>query len=93
MPHYDYDKDYPFAAFITNLSKYNEGALVGEWVKFPTTAEELKKVFERIGIGAKGDFGQTYEEWFITDYDCYVDASNGEVLGFQSQPAEETLGA
>ena len=41
MPHYDYDKDYPFAAFITNLGKYNEGALVGEWVKFPTTAEEL----------------------------------------------------
>ena len=73
MPRYDYDKDYPFAAFITNLGKYNEGALVGEWVKFPTTAEELKKVFERIGIGAKDDFGQTYEEWFITDYDCYVD--------------------
>ena len=73
MPHYDYDKDYPFAAFITNLGKYNEGALVGEWVKFPTTAEELKKVFERIGIGAKDDFGQTYEEWFVTDYDCYVD--------------------
>lgn len=73
MPHYDYGKDYPFAAFITNLGKYNEGALVGEWVKFPTTAEELKKVFERIGIGAKDDFGQTYEEWFITDYDCYVD--------------------
>ena len=73
MPRYDYDKDYPFAAFITNLGKYNEGALVGEWVKFPTTAEELKQVFERIGIGAKDDFGQTYEEWFITDYDCYVD--------------------
>lgn len=73
MPHYDYDKEYPFAAFITNLGKYNEGALVGEWVKFPTTPEELKKVFERIGIGAKADFGQTYEEWFITDYDCYVD--------------------
>ena len=73
MPHYDYDKDYPFAAFITNLGKYNEGAFVGEWVKFPTTAEELKKVFERIGIGSKDEFGQTYEEWFITDYDCYVD--------------------
>ena len=43
MPHYDYDKDYPFAAFITNLGKYNEGALVGEWVKFPTTLEELKR--------------------------------------------------
>ena len=58
MPHYDYDKDYPFAAFITNLGKYNEGALVGEWVKFPTTAEELKKVFERIGIGARTTLGR-----------------------------------
>ena len=73
MPYYDHDKDYPFAAFITNLGKYNEGELVGEWVKFPTTAEELKEVFKRIGIGPKDDFGQPYEEWFITDYDCYVD--------------------
>ena len=73
MPHYEYDKDYPFAAFITNLGKYNEGELVGEWVKFPTTAKELQKVFERIGIGQKDDFGQVYEEWFITDYDCFVD--------------------
>ena len=32
-----------------------------------------------------------HSEWM--DYDCYVNASNGEVLGFQSQPAEETLGA
>ena len=28
MLHYDYDKEYPFAAFITNLGKYNAGALV-----------------------------------------------------------------
>lgn len=32
-----------------------------------------------------------HSEWM--DYDCYVDASNGKVLGFQSQPAEETLDA
>ena len=73
MPYYDHNKDYPFAAFITNLGKYNEGELVGEWVKFPTTAEEMKEVFKRIGIGQRDDFGQPYEEWFITDYDCYVD--------------------
>ena len=73
MPDYSYNKDYPFAAFITNLGKYNEGELVGEWVKFPTTAEKMKEVFKRIGIGQRDDFGQPYEEWFITDYDCYVD--------------------
>jgi antirestriction protein len=73
MPLYEYDKDYPFAAFVTNLGKYNEGELVGEWVKFPTTVDEMKAVFDRIGIGQKDDFGCPYEEWFITDYDCYVD--------------------
>lgn len=70
---YNYDHDCPFEAFITNLGKYNEGELIGEWVKFPTTPEELQNVFTRIGIGAKDDFGNTYEEWFISDYDCYVD--------------------
>lgn len=70
---YEYDHDCPFEAYITNLGKYNEGELVGEWVKFPTTSEELQKVFERIGIGSKDDFGNPYEEWFISDYDCYVD--------------------
>ena len=69
---YEYDHDCPFEAFITNLCKYNEGELVGEWVKFPTTSEELQKVFERIGIGSKDEFGNPYEEWFISDYDCYV---------------------
>ena len=69
---YEYDHDCPFKAYITNLGKYNEGELVGEWVKFPTTSEELQEVFERIGIGSKDEFGNTYEEWFITDYDCYV---------------------
>ena len=84
MPHYEYNKDYPFAAFITNLGKYNEGDLVGEWVKFPTTPEEMQKVFERIGIGQKDDFGQPYEEWFITDYDCYVDGLYDKLGEYES---------
>ena len=84
MPYYDHDKDYPFAAFITNLGKYNEGELVGEWVKFPTTAEKLKEVFKRIGIGQKDDFGQPYEEWFITDYDCYVDGLYDKLGEYES---------
>lgn len=50
-------------AYVTNLGKYNEGELVGEWVKFPVTLDELKAVYERIGIDAE------HEEVFITDYD------------------------
>jgi len=72
---YNYDHDCPFEAYVTNLGKYNEGALVGEWVKFPTTHEEMQEVFKRIGID-----GVRYEEWFITDYDCYVDGIY-DVLG------------
>ena len=84
MPDYSYNKDYPFAAFITNLGKYNEGELVGEWVKFPTTAEEMREVFKRIGIGQRDDFGQPYEEWFITDYDCYVDGLYDKLGEYES---------
>lgn len=43
-------RDCAFSAFITNLGKYNEGYLIGEWVKFPVTNEELQAVFQRIGI-------------------------------------------
>ena len=57
------------SAFVTNLGKYNEGELVGEWVKFPVSQEELDNVFKRIGIGEEDEFGQPYEEYFITDYD------------------------
>ena len=64
--------DGDFEAFVTNLGKYNEGMLVGEWVKLPTTEEEMQKVFERIGIGRQDEFGQPYEEWFITDYECPI---------------------
>ena len=66
--------DCAFEAFVTNLGKYNEGCLVGEWVKFPVTNEEMQAVFRRIGIGRR------YEEWFITDYDC-PDTAIGKVLG------------
>ncbi len=72
MAKYEYDKSYPFAVYITNLGKYNEGMLVGEWVHLPTTPKEMKEVFKRIGIGQVDDFGCPYEECFIADYDCYV---------------------
>ena len=52
--------------FITNLGKYNEGELVGEWVKLPVSEEELEAVFERIGIN------EEYEEHFITDYETDI---------------------
>ena len=39
-----------FEAYVTNLGKYNEGELVGEYLKFPTTPEEVQALLKRIGI-------------------------------------------
>lgn len=50
--------------FITNLGKYNEGELVGEWVTLPISEKKLQELFKRIGIN------EEYEEYFITDYEC-----------------------
>ena len=61
MAKFEYNKDYPFAVYVTNLGRYNEGMLVGEWVHLPATAKEMKDVFKRIGIGQRGDFGQPYD--------------------------------
>lgn len=58
--------------YITNLGKYNEGELVGEWVTFPLDDEEVKEVFERIGIN------EEYEEYFFTDWETDFDNDFGE---------------
>ncbi|MCM1494731.1 MAG: antirestriction protein ArdA [Bacteroides sp.] len=63
-------------AFVTNLGKYNEGQLVGEWVSFPVTREEMQAVFDRIGINNQ------YEEYFITDYD--IDIPNLKLEEYES---------
>ena len=34
--------DYELKAYVTNLGKYNEGELVGEWISFPVSADEMK---------------------------------------------------
>lgn len=49
--------------YLTNLGKYNEGELIGEWVNLPVSNEELEKVFKRIGIN------EEYEEYFVTDFE------------------------
>ena len=63
-------------AYITNLGKYNEGQLVGETLKFPTTQEEVQALLKRIGVD-----GIRYEEIFITSFD-------GDVLGLHEHLGE-----
>lgn len=53
--------------FLTNLGKYNEGHLIGEWVSLPIDNDKLEEVKKRIGIN------KHYEEMFVTDYECDID--------------------
>ena len=78
-----------FRAFITNLGKYNEGELVGDWVDFPIDEDEFEEKLAEIGIGSEDEFGSPYEEWFVTDYECNLDAFEWEELG--EYPSYETL--
>ena len=61
--------------FITNLGLYNEGDLVGEWIEFPISDEDLEKVKEKIGID------ENHEEWFFTDYESDIDGFDPSSLG------------
>lgn len=70
-----------FRAFVTNLGKYNEGQLVGEWVTFPIDEDDFDEVLKRIQIGDTDDFGAPYEEWFVTDYECDLDGFDWQELG------------
>ena len=36
-----------FEAYVTNAGKYSEGQLVGETLKFPTTAQEVEALLKR----------------------------------------------
>ncbi len=51
--------------FISNLSKYTEGELLGEWITLPSTKKDIKDLFKRINL--KDD-----EEYFIPDYECDI---------------------
>jgi len=68
--------DFSIDAYISNLGKYTEGEPTGEWVRFPTTAEEIQRLFERIGID-----GENYGEVHITECNSQItglDAHLGE---------------
>lgn len=79
-------------AYVTNLGRYNEGYLVGEFLALPATAEEVQALFERIGVD-----GKRYEEYFITDYetevsgmrDCLGEYENLDALNYLASCLDE----
>ena len=70
------------SGYLSNLGKYTEGRPAGERVTFPTTAEHLKEVFDRIGIDFKH-----YEEWHFTEFQSPIPGL-AEHLSEYSHPDE-----
>ena len=78
------------SAYVTNLGKYNDGQLVGAWLDFPASDEEIAAVLDEIEIKP----GTVYEEYFITDYETDVDLGLGEFIPLEkvNEIAEKLAG-
>ena len=70
------------SGYLSNLGKYTEGRPAGEWVTFPTTADHMKEVFDRIGI----DF-QNKETWHFTEFQSPIPGLAAK-LGEHEHPDE-----
>ena len=70
--------------YLTNLGKYNEGELVGQWLDLPATDEDIEKIKKAILID-----GEEYEEMFITDYeDSPIKIHEYDSLDYLNEVAE-----
>ena len=70
---------------LTNLGKYNEGALVFTWLELPATEDEIEEAMNEIGVAPNTQ----YEEWFISDYEAPFDISEYMDLDRLNEVVEE----
>lgn len=62
--------------YISNLGKFNEGILIGKWIRLPVPMDKLNAALARIGINDQ------YQEYFITDWESSL--ANLEINEFTS---------
>lgn len=70
------------SGYLSNLGAYAGGRPAGEWVTFPTTADHMKEVFERIGIDV-----QNRETWHFTEFQSPIPGLAAK-LGEHEHPDE-----
>ena len=59
--------------FITDLTAYNEGTLVGKWIQLPLSSFELSQALsEVLSEGEIISGSDNHEEVFITDYEADI---------------------
>lgn len=67
--------------FITNLAKYNEGVLKGEWICLPMDEMKLQSKINNI-LGSD-------EEFFITDYEAQISVNEDDNISDLNEFAEK----
>ena len=77
-------KDNHMKIFITNLAKYNEGILKGEWISLPMDEKRLQSKINNI-LGND-------EEIFITDYEAPIRIDEYENIADLNEFAEKLDG-
>ena len=65
--------------YLTNLGKYNEGYLIGKFIKLPIKEEHFEKALKEIGID-----GVEYEEYFITDVESDISGLSEVITEYTS---------
>lgn len=54
--------------FVSNLAKYNDGELTGQWTTLPV-ADVNKDILDKLELGGNSKDGYN-AEWFISDYEA-----------------------
>lgn len=54
--------------FVSNLAKYNDGELNGQWTTLPVD-DVNKDILDKIDLGGDSKHGY-HDEWFISDYEA-----------------------
>ena len=66
--------------YLTNLGRYNEGYLVGKWVKLPVCEEVLDKVLEYEACRSVSDVLELLDK--LDEFDLLTDVTDDEELGY-----------
>lgn len=54
--------------FVSNLAKYNDGQLNGQWTTLPVD-DVNKDILDKLDLGGNSKHGY-HDEWFISDYEA-----------------------
>jgi antirestriction protein len=79
-----YERTKNMKIFITNLAKYNEGVLRGEWVCLPMDEKKLQSKINNIL--------ESDEEFFITDYEAPIKIEEYDNIADLNEFAEKLDG-